>query len=106
VMRPGSVIGEQQHYLCEVDRLILRPEPYLSLPAVAAPQPQRAPASQPSCGVAVPAVYSRRSGAAAAVGPSPPSKLAAQVAAGMARRGAARVAADAAGLVKGRVTAA
>jgi cell division cycle 14 len=83
IMRPGSVIGEQQHYLCAVEAA-MRGGKDVTVAGGLGTRPQ--------------SVNSESSAAAA--------ELAAQVAAGMARRGAVRVAADAARLVQGRVTAA
>ena len=75
VMRPGSVIGEQQHYLCAMERVMARargPRGFAFVrPAAAAPEPA----------------------AAAAAADAIAEKLGGQVAAGTARRAAARRAA-------------
>jgi hypothetical protein len=85
IMRPGSVIGEQQEYLCEVERRMREvhwgavcawPAPRRRLPydgSDALSQQQMSAAPAALCGLEL---------SAAAV-------LAAQVAAGMERRGAA-----------------
>ena len=95
VMRPGSVIGEQQHYLCDVERdLKLRAIQQQRLRRPAEQKRKSRPAAQlrgplpqlpgvnPNQHSAVP---ERQSSEAAA-------ERAVQVAAGMARRGAARIA--------------
>jgi cell division cycle 14 len=98
VVRPGCVIGEQQHYLCEVERSLreLRGEPGGPPPAAAvAPRSRDAPPRTPPPSVSAAAAPPRRDGAAAATVAKPPpaaAVLAAQVAAGMARRGATRAA--------------
>ena len=76
IMRPGSVIGEQQRYLCAVEAARPRPQDDRRPPAA----PQRAN-SEPS----LDKVGGAEAGARAA------AELAAQVAEGMARRcGSAR----------------
>jgi protein-tyrosine phosphatase len=114
IVRPGSVIGEQQHYLCEVERLLQELRPRDPNPDPASPRPgrdsapiragvagvtarvqpgPRSPTPPPSC--RRPAPPAPPPGGAASRRPPPPPALAAQ-AAGMARRGAARAAAAAA----------
>ena len=93
VMRPGSVIGEQQHYLCEVERQL---DLLARRTATASQPPGRA--SHASADPLPPAPSAPRSPARDSPPPRgdggsarpAPAHLAAQVAAGMARRGAAR----------------
>ena len=74
IMRPGSVIGEQQHFLCEVEREVDRC--LQEAPAALA----RLPPRQPTI-----AVSRARAGATSA------AELARQVAEGMERRAASRI---------------
>ena len=83
IMRPGSVIGEQQQFLCDNEHFrdaVLPPAPPPSLPAAAAATGKLS-ADLPS----PPATAVADVGRAAAA-----AQAAAEVAAGMARRGAAR----------------
>jgi cell division cycle 14 len=101
IMRPGSVIGEQQHYLCAVDAALQarrRRADAARLPAAAALLAQdaaveAAPTSEPAAGAAGPAEPSRTRSAPRAVAPE---VLAEQVSAGMLRRAASAAAASAA----------
>ena len=85
IMRPGSVIGEQQHYLCAVDAAFRR---FLGRPASL----PRAPLTRARSARPCPA----RMGTAAGLGASS-AALSAQVAAGLVRRNASAAARSLAG---------
>ena len=105
VMRPGSVIGEQQHYLCEVERQMSERAAPRSANSRASKSKDDAESGAPAAGPdpshfisesargpALPRITEERlSAAAAAASRVKAAALAEQVAAGMARRGAARL---------------
>jgi cell division cycle 14 len=107
IVRPGCVIGEQQHYLCAVETAI-RELRHAALLSAGAPPPRPAPAAPPAPDGSAPPAATCASATCAGTGPAGVAEpaavlgtsrapraeaalaLAAQVAEGAARRGAVR----------------